>query len=297
MRCFVSLIATATLVTVPLAPATAQQAKVFAPDSAWAVDYGDNYCRLLRDFKSGNDVINLVVERTQYGPSVRILAIGDSLKTFRGATEINYRMLPAGAERSTLKLAGESPTGQTLLNLGSTTVVDMPRPAAGERPPRYDPAAESKDAAAITGISLEKGMSTPIQLNTGPMDGPVAALQACADDLLTTWGLDPAKHKTATRRAAPATEAASWLPAGTIPMSEFSKLSGGNNELRVMVDATGKPTACHVQWPSLSAALNDTICKAVVEKGRFTPAQDAAGQPMASYWATSLYGLMPPRGR
>ena len=43
---------------------------------------------------------------------------------------------------------------------------------------------------------------------------PPASLQACADDLLSTWGLDWRAHQTMTRRAMPATPAilpgASW---------------------------------------------------------------------------------------
>src|SRR5690606_26293157 len=101
----------------------------------------------------------------------------------------------------------------------------------------------------------------------------------------------------ATRRAAPANQASTWLPQGTVAMGDFARLSGGNNELRVMVDAAGKPTACHVQWPSLSASTNDTICKSILANASFTPAQDASGQAMASYWTSSVFGLMAPMPR
>ena len=84
------------------------------------------------------------------------------------------------------------------------------------------------------------------------------------------------------------------LPQGTIPFSEFGKLGGGANEVRVLVSAEGKPTSCTIYSPSLSQSLNERICSLVMEKATFQPAKDAAGEPMASYWMGSPMFLGPP---
>ncbi len=80
-----------------------------------------------------------------------------------------------------------------------------------------------------------------------------------------------------TRPAQPTSEASKWLPSGTIGFGDFPKLGGAANQIRVMIGADGKPTGCAVHWASLEQKTNDAICKAIVDKGQFHPALDAAG--------------------
>jgi hypothetical protein len=92
-----------------------------------------------------------------------------------------------------------------------------------------------------------------------------------------------------------------WLPAGIIPFTDFGKLGGGANQVRLMVDTAGKPTACTVHWATLDKEVNDRICATLMSVGKFTPARDADGRPMAGYWVASPMQMMPPfrggRGR
>ena len=60
------------------------------------------------------------------------------------------------------------------------------------------------------------------------------------------------------------------------------------------LNPSGKPTACHVHWPTLDQLVNDRICKTLLSKGKFQPAKDPAGQPMASYWVGNPQFLGPP---
>jgi hypothetical protein len=283
----------------PFAPAAAQDAKVFKGSSAWALDYGDDYCRLMRDFSNGDQTIGLFVERTQPGPFMRLIVIGDGVRLFRGSQELGYRMHPEGAPRMVQRLRFETSDGQQYLNLGPALFADVAPPAPGSpptMPPPYSRQAEVDAAAKITGIHLDRGLVQPVLLQTGQLGAAATALQACADDLIASWGLDAEKHKTLSRPAMPAQPTAGWISADTIPFTEFSKLSGGNNEVRVMIDAAGKATSCHIQWPSLSEAINSKICSAVIEKSAFLPALDQQGQAMDSYWIASVFFLLPPFG-
>ena len=45
---------------------------------------------------------------------------------------------------------------------------------------------------------LTEGLISPVRVETGSLRAPIEALQVCADDLLTVWGLDIEKHKTMT---------------------------------------------------------------------------------------------------
>ena len=123
---------------------------------------------------------------------------------------------------------------------------------------------------------------------------PIAAMQACADDLLKVWGLDPEKHKTMTSAVILNPDSNGVLPQGTIPFGEFGKLGGGANQVRVLVGADGKPTSCVIYSPTLSQQLNQRICNLVMNKATFQPAKDAEGQAMTSYWMGSPMFLGPP---
>jgi hypothetical protein len=288
-----------TLAVLVASPATAQDVHVFRASSAWALDYGDDYCRLMRDFSDGTETIGLFIERTQPGPMMRLIVLGDGVKLFRGSQEIGYRMLPSGAPRTVSRLRFETGDGQQYLNLGPATFADMPTPAPGAAPimpPPYTREGETSLAATVVGIALDRGLVSPVVIETGELAQAASALQACADDLVSSWGLDAERHKHLSRPAMPSAPTAGWIAGDTIPFGDFSKLSGGNNEFRVMVDRSGKATSCHIHWPTLGETLNEKICRSVLEKSVFMPALDEQGEAIDSYWTTSVFFLMPPFG-
>jgi len=277
--------------------AQAQDVDVFRPSSVWAADYGDDYCRLVREFSDGEDTINLVFQRIQPGPDTQLLLIGNSLRTFRGANQIGWQFLPNDAERRSNYLRAETGDGQQYLRMDNVFLARFAPPAPGTpfgAPQPYDRAAEQATSKGYTGLSVTTGLTSPVRIETGALDAPIAALQACADDLLQTWGLDPNKHKSLTAIPIPQPPPDGILPAGTIPFSEFRKFAGGGNQVRLMLDAGGKPTACHIHSPTLNEALNTRICNLLMERAVFTPAKDASDQPLASYWLGSPMAFGPP---
>lgn len=295
IRKVLATVAVAGLLAAPAAQA--QDAAVFTPSSVWAADYGDEYCRLVRSFSDGEDVVTLILQRVQPGADTQLMLVGDSLKTFRGATELGWRFLPGQAERKTMYSRLEAPDGQQILRVDNVMLSPPAPPAPGAAfapPPPYDRAAEKKTGDGLNGVLLSAGMTKPVRIETGSLGAPVEALQVCADDLLASWGLDAEKHKTLSMPAIPQVGTDGWIPSGTIPFSEFAKFAGGANQVRLMIDASGKPTGCHIFVPTLSESLNERICGLLMEKASFTPAKDAEGQAMASYWMGSPMFLGPP---
>jgi protein TonB len=55
----------------------------------------------------------------------------------------------------------------------------------------------------------------------------------------------------------------------------------GTTRTRIAVDAGGRPTGCSVLHTSGSPTLDATTCRLVLKRFRFSPARDAAGQPVA----------------
>jgi hypothetical protein len=276
--------------------AQAQNAASFNASSAWAADYGDEYCRLVRSFSDGKDEVTLILQRVQPGADTQMLLIGNALKAVRGSNELAWHFLPNDAERKSRYTRSET-GGQAYFRLDNVTLTQFspPAPGAPPGPPRYDAAAEQATGKNLTGLIVTSGLTKPVRIETGRLDAPVAALQACTDDLLKSWGLDAEKHKGGPP-AMPQLSPDGWLPTGTIPFSEFAKFAGGGNQVRLMLDTSGKPTACHIFSPTLAKALNDKICQLLMEKASFTPAKDAGGTAIASYWMGSPMIFGPPMG-
>ena len=311
MRRTLSWMALAGLVAAPAAQA--QDAAVFQPTGNWTADYGEDYCRLIRTFSDGKDEVSLALERTQPGDSVRLIFVGDAIKTFRGASEIGYQFLPAGAAAKATYVRSQTVEGRQFLSFDPVTLAPFagfgPPGAAGggaadgapAGPPPYDRAKELETARGISAISLADGLTSPVRIETGALRAPIAAMQARLDDLLKVWGLDPEKHKTMTAVARLEPRDDGVLPQGTIPFTEFAKFGGGANQVRLLIGADGKPSDCAIYSPSLSETLNARICELALQRASFVPAKDGDGQAMASYWMGSPMFLGPPlpfgRGR
>jgi len=153
---------------------------------------------------------------------------------------------------------------------------------------------EQEAARGITGFLLTGGLRSPVRVETGSLGAAVGALQACADDLLTVWGLDADKHKTMTAGPIMNFNASGVLPQGAVPLTQFSMSNGGANQVRLLIGADGKVTGCTIHTPSLNQSLNDRICSLARKRASFEPARDAVGQPMASVWMGSPMFLGPP---
>lgn len=292
-----SCFALAGLATAPLPAAAApDSADVFKPTGQWAVDYGDDYCRLARTFSDGKDDLGVAIERIDPGPNARLIVISNVIKPFRSAEEIGWHFTPEDPARKARYMHSVTAEGKQYYNLGPFTFAPFvpPAPGAPPTPVAFDRAKEQAAAKGKTGLVLESGLNTPIAVETGDLAAPVAALQACADDLAKSWGLDPAKLQGETSAAIPDKGGSGWLPQGTVAFGDFAKLGGGANQVRLMVDATGKATSCTINWPTLDATANDKICKTLLANARFTPAKDVAGQPMPGYWVGSPLFLGPP---
>ena len=283
---------------------------VFKPSGAWTADFGEDYCRLSRPFSDGAQQLTVAMERVEPVNRVRVVLIGSGVKVYRSADQFENSHLPSRGSRKGPFWRSETADKQQFLSMGEIMVGPAPSsgpggPGAGGPPPApdyskpapfppYDRAGELKFAEGINALAITGGVTAPVEINTGGLKAPVDVLQKCADDLLTYWGLDAARHQTMTRAAQPSMAPSEWLPSGAIGFGDFAKLGDSANQLRLLVSAEGKPTACAVIRPSLEARTNDTICKALMAKAQFFPALDAQGQAMASYWVTSPMFLMPP---
>jgi hypothetical protein len=56
-----------------------------------------------------------------------------------------------------------------------------------------------------------------------------------------------------------------------------------------MVDKSGKPTECVVQAPKTPSGAEALACREIVKTASFEPAVDSTGNPVPSYFATTVF--------
>ena len=186
-----SFVASASMAVTPALVVAQDKAQVFTPVGQWTVDYGDDYCRLARNFSSGSDTLALAFERIAPGPMARLILISNAIKRFRGAQEIGWRFNPSDPEPARQTLTPmRRPRVDRNISISASSMLAPLVPGKPAAPPLYDRAKEQAAGKAITGFVLESGVATPVEVDTGDLSAPIAALQKCADDLAGTWGLE-----------------------------------------------------------------------------------------------------------
>ncbi|HVI98584.1 MAG TPA: energy transducer TonB [Sphingomonas sp.] len=81
---------------------------------------------------------------------------------------------------------------------------------------------------------------------------------------------------------------ADWFPADAYPPAAKAAGAEGRTSFAVDVDAKGRVTSCAIVESSGTPLLDSTTCALVVTNGRFTPAHDAAGKPIAGVWKSAM---------
>ncbi|HEY7807980.1 MAG TPA: hypothetical protein VIC34_12345 [Croceibacterium sp.] len=313
-----ALAAASGIAATPVPSVAQDKAQVFTPVGQWSVDYGDDYCRLARNFSSGGETLALAFERIAPGPLMRMIVVSDAIKPFRGVLTVGWHFVPSGSERQAFFFMSQTPDGKAYFNLGmvglealgdgtaGSAVVRGPLPPIVRRPtktppvyvpsPPYDRGKELATAKSLTGFVIDGGLAKAVEVDTGDLAQAIGALQTCADDLAKTWGLDQAQLQAQQTPPIPEGGGVGWLPKETFAPTDFAKLGGGSNQVRLMVDAMGKPTACAIHLATLDPATNAKICKALMASAKFTPAKDANGQAIPSYWVGRPGSLVSPFG-
>ena len=147
----------------------------------------------------------------------------------------------------------------------------------------------------VTGITIRRAFNRTLFLKTGSMHAPMEAMRTCLDELMTHWGIDVEAHRTLSRRVQPVDQAA-W--AGEIqkryPVQMLKEGMQGYLDIRLGISDQGKPTACHLQSPINDEAFESAACDSLMQHAKFEPALDAVGQPIASYYRTSIIYMINP---
>jgi hypothetical protein len=305
MRLIAPVLAAASLLSAGVAHTQeAADVVVLKPSSPWAMNYAEDSCHLARAFGEGEEKVT--AEFRQFGPSTTfvLVLVGESLERYRGRTEpliTDFRPLGARKEHRDA-LAGTLPDGRHLIQtFASFGADDEPKYRAGAarnrswQPERAEYAPIVPDRAAEANakqLYLNGPFREPIILELGPMDKPMDAMRTCIDQLLIKWGFDSQAHRTLTRRAAPAGNPGSWLSTADYPAAMLRAGRSAAVHFRLMIDEAGAPTDCVVQT-AVGSGFDELTCRLLRKRARFTPALDAQGRPIPSFFASSVSWIIP----
>lgn len=91
----------------------------------------------------------------------------------------------------------------------------------------------------------------------------------------------------------PASNPGTWVTPMDYPSAALRAEAEGVVGFRLGVDASGVPTACAITRSSGDATLDETACRLMQARARFTPATDAKGAAIAGSWSSAVRWTIP----
>lgn len=228
----------------------------------WNVNHGELYCTLGRD--SGPDAVNFAIRVIPGTDRVELLVTsrGWARLPLSYGQAVRLALSPGeGKAIETQALTGRLPSGAPLLvflNLGEDFVDRV---------------------ASATRLRVVRGRRDVLVLDFANAGRAVATLRECFDRRLADWGIDMAAR--GRMRSLPEPTNVPFSDSD-YPSAALRADAQGLVIVRLMVAADGSIGACAVLRSSGSAALDARTCQVYTREGRFRPAIDADGRPVAA---------------
>ena len=268
-------------------PAMAKEADVIplAKTSKWDINYSDDSCQLIRTFGIGAQQVFLRLVREQPGDSFSLELIGHLLQTTKSEIPVE---LTFGLDGTPFKSKGVAMT----LSNAELPLVRFPRlrfdqATLAEQSEPIPPVTLARETA-VTAIAFKRFGGKRYRLDTGSMGPPMAAMRTCTDDLIKTWGYDPAIQSRLRQRAIPTASPATWFHEGDFPNKAMIAGHDGLVRFRLDVDAAGIPQGCRALYRTSPDEFTEQTCKLLIQRARFLPALDSTGRPVKSFYINDV---------
>ncbi len=260
---------------------------VLSLNGPWQMDHAEDACRSARMFGSGDDKTVFYIERYEPGEPFFLLVAG---KPFEGRkrSDVVFQFGPGGAKRENTGERGTLGDYDPAFFEPQMTLLPWPAELMDEDgdskapPTPFGRVFSDEQEQTIEWLDVCRG-SDIVRLQLTPMGAPMKAMRDCTDTLLNDWGLDVDAHRTMRARPVPI-DAGDWMTSSDYPTRSLRKGQQSLLQTRLMVDAQGGVTSCHIQRETMGDGFGDAACKALLHRARFEPALDRDGQPMASYY-------------
>jgi TonB family protein len=245
-----------------------------AASAGWEVNWGEQYCMLIRNAGGGRGKA-FVLRRVPGSGPTDLITIDPSPPRDPSSTrrELSIVLRPSGQRVDGRVIrAGRVPSGNTVIEMnGGDELLDH--------------------FAESTGIELAVGDRTYFQMSYPLPTSALAALRQCEDDALIGWGIDPALVTGIRTRARRINR--DLIMGGDYPAEAIRAHQEGVTLARLIVDTEGRVEDCAIVGASGAAALDAQTCALAQRRGRFRPATGADGQPMRSVFVLRVVWLLP----
>lgn len=262
------------ILAAPIA-ALAAQSNAASPASRWIVDWGAQRCSLIRA-AAGSQPVTMVLRSPLGSLRPELLLLGPWKTDPLGKAETaDVVLAPSGARFTGQAVSGAKPG------------------VAGRMLAIADLGVEFIDAYAnAKQLTVEVGKNQVADLALPNARGAVKALTDCNNDLLTSWGLDPAAWTSMQRMPVPTGEIGAWISDNDYPSDALKKDQSGTVVARFEVGADGQVSDCVTVVSSGVPSLDRQTCKSL-GKRKFDPAIGADGRPVPVRLVETIRWIIP----
>lgn len=251
------------------AGAAAPKAIPLASTGRWSVDYADNMCTLSHDFGTATDKITVAFRPWPMGTSTEIVLIQPGPQ-------------PDAAIRQGKASVMLGPDGKPIP--ANYVMYRLPK-----RGIRLTTISVAQDALSALGdapsVTLSLRGEQPVAVAPVNTRAALDALVTCQDDLVRGWGLDPNERLTIGTPAKSLVDESVWFQTEDYPSSALLANKEGTVSLLWNIGVDGKVTGCRPVKKSGEQILDEAACAIMMKRGRYRPALDKTGAPMASHGA------------
>jgi hypothetical protein len=251
-----------------------------APATPWNAQFEPESCRLSRSFGPESERVTLIYEFFSPQANGSLTLIGKRL--YNSALYGEARIWFGDARPLQSSPVLNATTGGVPTWISNLVPLTAGQQTAANAQP--DPSAE----ATIDRLTLDSPFTGTVVLHTGAMDQPMKIVRTCFDAMVTAWGLDPAVQRNLSHQPEPITRPGTWVNDNDYPRKALDSGSSGLLRFRLMVDASGNPTACIIQKKTKPDDFMPIACRLLMSRARFKPAIDATGKPVTSYFANTI---------
>ena len=296
--------ATVAVLLADTAPSSAQTSGPLEPSSNWHLDYGENRCRLARQFGEGSEKHAIMMDMDKPSTYVGLIVTGPSFERVDTSRPIVLQFGDLDTiEESAYSFGDMEPFGPALILHG----VGLDAPEAGDEerekrrpiPREYTESPEGMPSlpfdrfSDVTSLTVERENSDPVAFQLDGLGGALKALNTCTEELITFWGLDLEQHRT--MRQGPTMVNYSTFFNGIVsdyPKKASRKGEQGSIRFLVIVGADGEVEECRQSDATALETLESPVCREM-RRARFEPALDKDGKPMRSYYASTIRYVLP----
>lgn len=247
------------------------------PASKWVMRHQDDSCRLVRLF--GADENKMMVIFTRFGPGsrFRMTLAGEPVDIHSDRRPLKVQFGTHEKEQKVPYAIGEAGGLPALIAIRQVRIDGLEKSPERKR-------LNKQRYAAIEFMKVRVGQKKPVLLDTGSFAGPFGAMNKCVRELVTSWGVDFEQHRKRSKSVRPIGNTRDWVRSEEYPTKMLKQRQPALVNFRLSVDENGKATACHIQQTTRPREFDDAVCDGLMKRSSFTPALDAEGNPMASYW-------------